>query len=154
MVARKKLIEWLNTIEWNHASRISEDALALIQRHIELMQDVIKQIVRRKEITADEAHAFAQTAGNESAEYEVLLEELFNRVTFRNSTLREVLIGNIAACYCWSLDPELREMPNPWPPLIELYGMGFTSTTDSDAEGTTVELVVGFKNGEARFPIV
>jgi hypothetical protein len=153
-VPREQLVEWLNSIEWLRPEQISPEAEALIADHLRRIRAVINEVMVKKGVTAVEAHGVAQTAGHDTPEGEALLDDLFCKVVFRGAGVRESLIGTIAAAYCWDLDPELRHLSNPWLPLVELYGMGYTTSGDDDPDGNGLALLVGYKNGIGSYRIV
>jgi hypothetical protein len=154
MVPREELIEWLNAIEWQRPEEITPEAEAFIGEHVRLMRPVIQELMARQEIDAVEAYGFAQSAGHDTPEGECLLDDLFTKVSFQGAGVRESLIANITACYCWELDPDLGHLPNPWTSLVELYGIGYTTSGEDDPDGQWVTLTVGFRHGERSFPII
>jgi hypothetical protein len=105
-------------------------------------------------MNAVDAHAIAQTAGHDTPEGEALLDDLFSRVAFTGAGVRESLIVNIAASYCWQFDDNLRQLANPWPPIIDLYGLGYTSSDDDDPEGSKVSLPIGYNGGSRSYRII
>jgi hypothetical protein len=154
MVPREKLIEWLNSIQWLKPERVTPQAEALIQDYLVKIRKVINEVMVSAGVGAVEAHGIAQTAGHDTPEGESLLDELFSKVSFRGAGVRESLIANIAAAYCWDFDAKLRRLPNPWPSLIDLYGMGYTSSGDDDPDGKGLTLLVGYKDAFASYRIV
>lgn len=155
MITRNKLIPWLNSIEWKSKNEINRRAGYLIQDHIRKMRHVLKEIMRSQNISnVVEAHGFIQSAGHDTPEGERLIAELFSEVSFKNAEVRTGLIATIVACYCWHLDPALKDIINPWIPLMDLFGMGYTVTPEDAPDGQTVSLVVGYKNQETVFHIM
>ncbi|MBW4618926.1 MAG: hypothetical protein KME17_06155 [Cyanosarcina radialis HA8281-LM2] len=154
MIHRDRLIQCLNSISWRDRAVITSEAFSLIEEHIEKMRYVIPRIMARQNLNEDEAHGFAQAAGSDSLEYGDLLDKLFADADFAGAGIRHSLIASIAAGYCWHLDPELNDLPNPWIPFLALIEMGYTVTTDASLEGDEVFLLVGYKNGIARFLII
>jgi hypothetical protein len=154
IVPREQLVDWLNSITWLRHERITSEAESLMDDHLRKIRMVIKEVMTRNGVNAVEADGIAQTAGYKTAEYEALIDDLFDKVLFRGAGVRESLIANIAAGYSWDLDPELRDLPNPWLPLIELYGMGYTSSGEDDPDGNGLTLIVGFKGGLRSYRII
>jgi hypothetical protein len=154
MVPRESLIDWLNSIEWLRPQGITPEAQALIDDHLVKARKVTKEIMKIKRLNAVEAYGFAQTAPHDTPEGDSLLQELFTKVVFRGAGVRESLITNITAAYCWNYVPKLCPMPNPWAPIIELYGMGYTTSGDDDPDGNGLTLLVGFKNGFNSYRII
>jgi hypothetical protein len=154
MVQREQLIEWLNSIEWLRPLQITAEAQNLIDDHLTKIRVVIKEVMTKRGVNAVDAHGIAQTAGHETPEAQSLLDDLFSKVAFRGAGVRESLIATIASAYCWYDDAELRHLPNPWAPLIDLYGMGYTTSGDDDPDGNGLTLLVGYKDGSASFRIV
>ncbi len=153
-VPREQLVDWLNSIEWLRPDQISPEAEALITDHLRKIRAVIKEVMAKKRVNAVEADGFAQSAGHNTPEGKALLHDLFSMVVFRGAGVRTSLIATIVAGYCWDLDPELRDLPNPWLPLIELYGMGYTTSGDDDPDGNGLTLLVGYKNGVGSYRVV
>jgi hypothetical protein len=154
MVPREQIIERINSISWQDRENITPEALHLIEEHIEKMRYVVPRIMARENLNTDEAHGFAQAAGSDTLEYGDLLDELFADAEFKGAGVRESLIASITAGYCWHLDPDLKDLPNPWIPFLELTGMGYTVTTDDLINGDEVFLLVGYRDEIARFRIV
>jgi hypothetical protein len=154
IVPREQLVEWLNSIEWLRPEQITPQAEALIADHLAKIRTVIKDVMAKKGVNAVEAHGIAQTAGHDTPEGESLLDDLFSKVLFRGAGVRESLIANIVAGYCWDFDSELCNLPNPWLPLIELYGMGYTTSGDDDPDGNGLTLLVGYKDNSRAYRIV
>ena len=75
-------------------------------------------------------------------------------MVFRRAGCRESLICNIAAAYGWNYDPELHHLPNPWTPVLELYGMGYTTSGEDDVEGNGLTLLVGYRDGLSGYRII
>jgi len=154
MVPRSELVQWLNEINWRSPAEISPEAEVLIEEHLSRIRVVTRSIVSREGVSNVEAHGIAQTAGHNEPEGEGVLDDLFNKVTFRGAGVRTALIANIAAGYCWEFDRELSHLPNPWSPLVVLYGMGYTSSTDDDVENDSVSLLVGYSQKTRAYRIV
>ncbi len=117
------------------------------------MRQVIDHIMRVQHCNLADADYMAVTAGHNTPEGEALLDDLFGKVSF-SAGVRESLIATITAAYCWSLDADLNQLPNPWEPLVELYGTGYTTSYDDDADDNGTVLLVGFNGGIARHRIV
>ena len=154
VVPRDRVVEWLNSIEWLRPEQISPQAEVLIADHLRKIRAIIREVMMKKGVNVIEAHGIAQTAGHNTPEGEALLDDLFSKVLFRGAGVRESLISTIAAAYCWDFDPELRHLPNPWSPLVELYGMGYTTSGDDDPDGNGLTLLVGYKNGIKSYRVV
>jgi hypothetical protein len=154
VVPREHLVEWLNSIEWLSVEEISPEAEALIADHLTKIRAVIKDVMATQSVSVVDAHRFAQTAGHNSPEGNLLLDDLFKKVVFRGAGVRLALIGTIAAGYCWRYDADLRHLPNPWLPLIDLYGMGYTTSGDDDPNGDGLSLLVGYKGGIRAYRII
>jgi hypothetical protein len=154
VVPREQLVEWLNSIAWRGPEQITPEAEALIQDHLTKMRVVIKFLMKKREFNVVDAEGFAQCAGHDTPEQESLIDDLFSKVLFRGAGVRESLIATTVAAYCWDLDPELRHLPNPWLPLVELYGMGYTTSGDADPDGNGLTLLVGYRTGIGSYRIV
>lgn len=154
MVPRESLIDWLNSIQWQQPAAITDEAMTLIKEHLEKIRKVIRHIMVVHNINASEAHGIAQTAGHFTSEYEELLDELFNQVNFEGTGVREPIILAVSACYCWDFESDLKNLPNPWIPLIELIGMGYTISNEDSSDGEKVSLRVGHQDGIDEFLIV
>lgn len=154
MIQRKDLVNWLNSIDWLSPTQISPDAKVLIDEHVAKIRRVIKEVMARKAVGVVEAHGIAQTAGAGTPEVESLLDDLFSKVVFRGAGVRESLIATIAAAYGWDYDAELCHLPNPWAPLVELYGMGYTTSGDDDPDGNGLTLLVGYGTECSSYRIV
>jgi hypothetical protein len=113
VVQRGALIEWLNSIEWLRAERITPEADAIIADHLTKIRNVVRDMMTKKGVNAVDAHRIAQTAGHNTPEGEALLDDLFSNVGFHGAGVRESLVATIAAGYCWDFDRELRHFPNP-----------------------------------------
>ena len=153
MVPRDSLIDWLNSILWQQPSVITDEAMTLIKEHLKKIRAVMQHITSVYNINASEAHGIAQTAGHFTSEYERLLDELFNQVKFEGSGAREPIILAVSACYCWNFESDLKNLPNPWIPLIELIGMGYTISNEDSPDGEKVSLLVGYREGIEEFLI-
>ena len=153
VVPREQLVEWLNSIEWLRPEQIIPEAEALIADHLGKIRAVIEEMMTTG-VNAVEAHGFAQAAGHNTPEGDALLDDLFSKVLFRGAVVRESIICTITAAYCWDFDPELHHLPNPWLSIVELYGMGYTTSGDDDPDGNGLTLLVGYKNGIDSYRIV
>ena len=153
MVPQAELSDWLNRINWLAPTAVSPDAESLIKEHLKRIRTVIKSIVDRENVSKAEAYSIAQTAGHNEFKCQGLLDDLFNKVTFRGAGVRTALIANIAAGYCWGFDNELSHLPNPWIPLIDLYGMGYTSSTDEDPDTDSILLLIGYSQKTREYHI-
>jgi hypothetical protein len=155
MVPRDALVDWLNSIRCPSPAAITPEAKALIEKHIALYRPVLRTLMDRHGVDIDQAECIACTPAHDTTEYASLLDDLFSRVRFEGAgEARYALIANVAACYCWHLDPELSEMPNPWEPLLSLYEMGYLPTVGPDGDGTCVSLSVRFGDGFAEYQVI
>ncbi len=155
MVATSELADRLNRIEWRRRQSVSPDAESLIQEHLRKIRCVIDVLISTRGLSPSDAYAVAQAGGHASANYEALLKTLFNDVGFSGvGSAREALILTIASARSWELDPELGKLENPWEPLVRLYELGYTSSFEEGPDGTTVDLIIGLKDGEKTYRIV
>jgi hypothetical protein len=153
MLNREQLIERLNSIEWLEPESITPEAQRIIDDHLSKIRIVIRYIMEKQSIDAVEAHGFAQTAGHDSPEVAPLLDDLFSKVTFRGAGARWSIIATIAAAYGWKHDPDLRDFPNPWSPLLDLIDMGYTISLEDDPDGKNVSLLIFYKNSDVCYDI-
>ncbi len=154
MVSREKLIAWLNSIQWLSRESVTQDALELIEDYLARVRLVIRALEEEEQLTPTVAHLCVATAGHDSPCGDLLIDELSDHVTFKGAEVREQLIGVITAAYCWEFDPTLKNFPNPWPPVMELIGLGYTCTFDDEEDESGTSLSVGHKNGIVDFRIV
>lgn len=145
----------LNRIEWRNPKVVSSEAEALIQEHLRRIRSVLNFLISSRGLTPGEAYAVTQSGGHSSAPYEELLRTLFEDVAFQGvGGMRESLILTIASAYSWEQDADLRKFENPWEPLVRLYELGYTSTFEEGPEGTSIDLIVGLKEGEQTYTIL
>jgi hypothetical protein len=154
MVRRDELVGWLNAIEWRRPDSITPEAQALIDDHLAKIRTVIRDLMAKKGVDAVTAHGIAQTAGQDTPFGHSIVHDLFRKVVFEGAGVRTGLIGNIAAVYCWDLDPDLRGFANPWEPLMNLYGLGYTSSNEDDPDWSGLQLTVGHKGGIESYRII
>jgi hypothetical protein len=153
MTDARQIEQHLNALPWNSAEAITPDAQPLIQEHLRKIRVVIAHLVRNQGRTPVDAYADAQSAGYQADGYEAFLQMLFKRVTYRSAPAKEPLILTIASHFFWKEDPDLGHLEDPWAPLFKLYAMGYTSTFDQDDERQTLTLIVGYRGGEAVYPL-
>jgi hypothetical protein len=154
MVRREELVGWLNAIEWGRPNSITPEAQALIDDHLTKIRIVLRDLMARKGVDPVIAHEIAQDAGNATPFGHSIMDDLFTKVVFKGAGVREALIWSIAAAYCWDLDPNLRGFANPWEPLIELYGLGYTTSTEDDPDWSGLNLRVGYEGGIKSYRIL
>jgi hypothetical protein len=147
-----QLAERLNRIQWLSPAFITPEAEGIIQEHLRRIRIVISHL-RQKGLALGAAHGRAHTAGHQSEEYKRVLDVLFHQVRFWGAQVRYPLIATIGACYGWDHDPELRDFPNPWLPLLELYDLGYTTSFKDAPDGSAVDLLVGYNNGIQAYAV-
>lgn len=154
MVPREELVHGLNSIEWLSRDDITQDAQELIESHLVLVRPIIRALQEEQNLTPVIAHLWLSTAGHDSPCGDSLFDELLDKVTFRGAEVRDQLIGIIVAAYCWESDPVMKRFQNPWPPVMDLLGLGYTCTSDDDEDESGTSLSIGCKNGIEYFRIL
>jgi hypothetical protein len=154
MVPRDNIVEWLNSIKWLSQESVTDDAQMLIDKHLVLIRPLIHMLMTDKHLDASPAHGLIFTAGHNSACGQSLLDEISARVTFEGARVREPMMAIVTAACCWESDPELNRMINPWPPLIELIGLGYACSFEDDVDLCGVTLWVGYREGIDKYRVV
>jgi hypothetical protein len=149
-----EFVESVSHIRWRTPEAVSPEAEGLIGEHIARMQEVVRVLQAKEGLTATAAYDRALSGGYQAPEYDELTRLLYERVDFRGAGVREHLVFVLASAYCWEQDPSLGAQANPWTPLVQLYRLGYTTSFEDDEEAQTVELLVGYRDGIARYRIV
>ena len=150
----KKIIKYLNEMNWRSAQEITDEAERLIRQHIQKMRNVIEYLAASQGLDPAEAYARTQSAGSDDTDYGKFMEMLFNEVSFRGAGVRENLIQDIASYYFWEADDELKGLENPWHPLIKLFELGYTSSFDENENGQSITVTIGYRHGKESYKLI
>ncbi len=153
MVDINSLVAQVNRIRWREESAVTSEATALIQCHVERIQPVVQHVMRATGKPVSEAHGVALTPAYSSPEYGAVFDALSDQGDFTNAVARGPVIMTLTAAQVWHLDPGLSQFPNPWLPLADLCSLGYPVSYDDDPDMTSVHLLVGLRDGIARFPV-
>src|SRR4051812_10275299 len=149
------LIARLEAAPWRATNGITPAAKALIDEHLSTLRAILPDIMKRRGQGLIDAYAFAVFAGNK-AKGDSLMDQLFE-ATFPKAGVREPIMWAVLAAYNWNDNELVRDLANPWGPIVELLELGYPISSDDifDDDGSEhVDLWVGHARGIESFRIL
>jgi len=157
------ITEKLERAPWRTTVGIPSGIRPLIDEHIATMCAVLPAVVGRwirvrkleRRRIRDIVDALNYVVLSPGASDESCVDRVF-AATFPNAIIREPIVWSILSWAGWSDDPVVRDLPNPWGPVLKLMELGHPVNHDDRREGSTlhVDLCVGHAKGIETFPIL